>query len=137
MAKIKYDINIMKYISLFESLTGTKLKDCIADEKLLFVVQEGQIGRAIGKEGINVRKLNNILKKDIRIVEYSGDVLQFVQNMIYPLKVKAIEEIEGKITITGNDTKTKGMIIGRDSKNLNFLKDVVKRYFNIQEIKVV
>ena len=55
MTKIKYDANIMKYMSLFESITRVKLKDCIADDKLTFIVEEGGIGRAIGKNGSNAK----------------------------------------------------------------------------------
>lgn len=137
MTRIRYDITIMKYISLFESMTGTKLKDCIVDDKLIFVVQEGQIGRAIGKAGINVKRLNELLKKEIKIVEFSGNVIQFVANMIYPIRVQDIKEENGVISIIGGDTKTKGMLIGRESKNLHFLTDVVKRYFKIEQIRIV
>ena len=31
MARIKYDINLIKYISLFESITQVKVKDCISN----------------------------------------------------------------------------------------------------------
>jgi len=65
--KIKYDENLIKYISVFESITNTKLKDCIAeDDRLLFIVEEGQIGKAIGKQGSNIRRLEDLLKKRVR-----------------------------------------------------------------------
>ncbi len=137
MARIKYDMDLMKYISLFESLTNTKLKDCVSNEKLLFIVQEGQIGKAVGKQGINVKKIEGILKKEIRIVEFSENLVQFIQNMIYPLRAANIEEDQGIVTITGPDTKTKGLMIGREAKNLNHLKDIVKRHFSVEDIKVV
>jgi N utilization substance protein A len=137
VTRIKYDMNLMKYISLFESLTNTKVKDCVANEKLLFIVQEGHIGKAVGKQGINVKKIEGILKKDIRIVEFSENLIQFIQNMIYPLRASNIEEDQGTVTITGPDTKTKGLMIGREGKNLNYLKDIVKRHFSVEDIKVV
>ena len=50
MIKIKYDINLMKFISLFESITKTDVKDCFEiGGKLVFIVKEGNIGRALGK----------------------------------------------------------------------------------------
>jgi len=135
--KIKYDANILKYMSLFESLTRSKLKDCIVNERLLFVVEPNEIGKAIGKNGSNVHRLEGILRKKIRIVEFSPEVCQFVRNMIYPLQAKDVNEENGVVTITGPDTKTKGLMIGRDAKNLNLLKDIVRRYFSIEDIKVV
>lgn len=128
----------MKFISLFESLTRAKVKDCISGEtQLIFIVDENEIGKAIGKNGINVKKISNIVKKPIKIAEFSPDVVQFIKNFIYPVQVKDIVNENGVITITGIDTKTKGMLIGRESKNLNNLKDIVRRYFSIEDIKVV
>ena len=135
--KIKYDADILKFMTLFESLTRSKLKDCIVNEKLLFVVEPNEIGKAIGKNGSNVRRLEGILRKKIRIVEFNPEVCQFVRNMIYPLQAREVNEENSIVTITGPDTKTKGLMIGRDAKNLNFLKDIVKRYFSIEDIKVV
>ncbi|MBW2980555.1 NusA-like transcription termination signal-binding factor [Candidatus Woesearchaeota archaeon] len=135
--KIKYDADILKYMSLFESLTRSKLKDCIVNERVLFVVEPNEIGKAIGKNGSNVHRLEGILNKKIRIVEFNPDVCQFVRNMLYPLQATEVNEENSVVTISGPDTKTKGLMIGRDAKNLNFLKDIVKRYFEVEDIKVV
>ena len=67
MSKIKYDSESMKLITLFESMTGAKVKDCIANDKLVFVMEENEMGRAIGKNGINIKRLENKLKKKIKL----------------------------------------------------------------------
>ena len=136
MTRIKYDSNLMGYISLFERVTNAKLKDCISNERLLFIVQENQIGKAIGKGGVNIKKIEGMLKKKARVVEFNPDVKQFVKNMVYPLQVD-VELEDGIITIKGKDTKTRGLLIGRDSKNLDHLASVVKRYFDVGEMRVV
>jgi N utilization substance protein A len=136
MIRIQYDSNLMGYMSLFETLTQTKLKDCITGEKLIFIVEEGQIGKAIGKKGINVKKLEQALNKRIRIAEYSSDVLQFVKNLIYPLQVKDIRKEDNCIMVCADNTNTRSLLIGRERKNVNELKGIVKRYFNIDDIKV-
>ncbi len=135
--KIRYDANIIKFISLFESVTRAKVKDCMINERVVFIVHENEIGKAIGKNGINVRKLENIIKKKIKIVEFSSDVLQFIRNMIYPLQIKDMKNEDGIIKITGNDTKTKALLIGRESRNLKNLRNVVKRYFEIKNIMII
>ena len=138
--KIKYDINLMKFMSLFESLTRAKLKDCFVDEKsekLVFVVQEYQIRQALGKNASNVRRLEDSLKRKIKIVQYSSDLLDFVKNWIHPLKADNIEENEGIVTIASDDTKTKGLLIGKGGQNLRAAEDAIKRYFDIKEVKVV
>ncbi|HJO01478.1 MAG TPA: NusA-like transcription termination signal-binding factor [Candidatus Woesearchaeota archaeon] len=136
MVKIKYDIDIMKYMSLFESLSGAKVKDCIVNDVIFFIVHENEMGKAIGKQGSNIKRVENTLKKKIKLAEFNNDVSQFIQNLIYPLKAKEIKEEEGVVTIYVDDRKTKGMLIGRDRHNINSIKDIVKRYFKVEEIKV-
>jgi len=127
----------MKYISIFESLTGAKVKDCIADDSIIYIVHENEMGKAIGKNGSNIKRVENTLKKKIKLIEFNNDISQFIQNLIFPLKVKEIKEENSIVTIYGNDTRTKGMLIGRDRHNINSVKDIVKRYFDIEEVKVV
>ncbi len=87
--KIKLDTEAIRYITLFETLTGAIVKDCIVeDNKILFIVKEGYAGIAIGKNGKNVKKLNEILNKEIEVLEFSEDPITFVSNIFKPLKVK-------------------------------------------------
>lgn len=138
MIKIKYNANLMKFISLFESLTKAEVKDCFEmGERLVFIVKEGNIGKALGKGGNNVRRLEEMLNKKLRIIEFNNDLLQFIQNVVYPLKAKDIVEEDGVITITPPDSLTRGYLIGRGAVNLNITKGIVKRYFEIKDIKVI
>jgi len=125
----------MQYISIFESLTAAKVKDCIVNEQILFIVNENDMGKAIGKHGSTIKRIENMLKKKIRLVEFSSDIVQFVQNLIYPIKAKEIKEEGGIANIYCNDVKSKGMLIGRDRRNINFVNDVVKRHFEVEEVK--
>ena len=136
MARIKYNIDVIKYITLFESLTGAKVKDCIVNESIVFIIHENEMGKAIGKQGANIRRVENAIKKKIRLVEFNRDISQFIQNLISPIRAKEIKEEEGIVTIYGNDTQSRGLLIGRDRRNLNSVNDIVKRYFGVQEIKV-
>jgi len=137
VVRIKYNLDVMRYMSLFESLTGAKVKDCIVNDKVLFIIHENEMGKAIGKQGSNIKRVENTLKKKIKLVEFNNDVSQFVQNLISPLKAKEIKEEDMIVTIYGNDTKTKGILIGRDRRNINSTNDIVKRYFKVEEVKVV
>ncbi len=138
MIKIKYDVNLMKFISMFETITRAEVKDCFeAGEKLVFVVKEGNIGKALGKGGSNVKRLERILKRKLRIIEFNPDLLQFIQKVVFPSKVKDIIEEDGIVTITPPDSQTRGYLIGRGAVNLNTTKEIVKRYFEITDIKVI
>ncbi|HLC60638.1 MAG TPA: NusA-like transcription termination signal-binding factor [Candidatus Nanoarchaeia archaeon] len=137
MNRIKYDSELIKLITLFESMTGAGVKDCIAGDNLTFIVEENEIGKAIGKGGANIKKLESALKKRIRVVEFSSDVLQFVRNLVYPVEVPEVKNDRGIITINGKDANTRAMLIGRNHQNLKHINDVAKRYFDVKEIKIV
>jgi len=126
-------------MSLFEKVTKTELKDSFIDnnELLTFVVMEGQLGKAVGKKAVNVKALESMLKKKIKIVEFSPDMIKFIKNLIYPLKAEEITQEEKVIIIKGPDVKTKGLLIGRNAKNLRNTESIVKKYFEIDEIKVI
>ncbi len=135
--KIKYTKELLDIMGLFSAVTHAHLKDCFEiDETFYFVVEPGQIGKAVGKSAVNVKKLQEKLKKKIKIVEFNPTLVRFVTNFIFPFKVDSIEEEEGIITIKSQDRQTKGLLIGRNAKNLKIMTDVVKRYFTISEIKV-
>lgn len=128
----------MKIMSLFESITRTRLKDSFIDNNglLIFVVNPAMISKAVGKAGHNVKKLEKLLNRKIKIVEFNPSLLQFVSNLVYPLKLKGIEEADGVVTLTGPDTRTKGLLIGKNSQNLKNYTQIVKRYFDIKKIRV-
>ena len=137
MNRIKYDSELIKLITLFESMTGASVKDCIADDKLTFIVEENEMGKAIGKGGANIKKLEHALKKRIRVIDFNDDVTNFVRNMAYPSQVAEIKNENGIVKINGKDSNTRAMLIGRNRQNLNQISEIAKRYFDIKEIKVV
>ena len=81
----KYDQQTMQLISMFEQMTGSKLRDCFTvDDLQVFVVERGQIGRAVGRAGANVKKLAAALKSKIKIIEHSTELTEFVKNTVHP-----------------------------------------------------
>jgi transcription termination/antitermination protein NusA len=136
--RIKYDFALMKIISLFTSVTHADVKDCFEDRGgFTFVVPAGQAGKAIGKAGANIKKLELKLKKKVRVVEFNPDKMQCIQNFIKPLNVDEVEEREdGVIVLKSRDTHIKSLLIGRNAVNLRALEENVRRYFEVKEIKV-
>jgi len=137
MNKIKYDMRLIKYISLFETFTGVKAKDCINTNPTTFIVGENQIAKAIGKNGTNAKRLERAFNRKIKIVEFNPDILQFTKNLIYPLKIDKVYRKENTVIIDGENNATKALLIGRGGKNLENLTQIVKRHFDIDNIKVV
>ena len=136
-AKIIFDMNTMKFMSLFEKITRAQLKDCIVKESMiLFIVQPNEIAKAVGAKGANVKKLERMLKKKIKIVEFNPEPVNFIKNLIHPLQVKEITHDDGTYTMTASDLRTRGLLIGRNASYLRAYEEVVKRYFPIKELKV-
>lgn len=138
-SKIVFDMNILGYINAFGRMTRAAIKDCIVEEeRIIFIVEKGELGKALGKGAENIRKAAEMLKKKVKVVEYSDDLLGFIRNFIHPLKVDAMHEEDGIVVLESTDTKTKGLLIGRAAQNLRRLEEYVRRYFPaLKEIKVV
>lgn len=65
---IKFTTNEIRYIALFESMTGAMVKDCIVDDengRVTFLVKKGDMGLAIGKKGSTVAKVQKALDKGV------------------------------------------------------------------------
>ncbi|KYK26151.1 hypothetical protein AYK26_00860 [Euryarchaeota archaeon SM23-78] len=136
--KITFDTDMLKFMALFEKVTHARLRDCFFDrEKLVFLVEQGEMGKALGKNKTNVVKLEKMLNRKIKIVEFNLSRLQFITNYLAPLRITDIKEEGDVVIVTGADTKTKGLIIGIKAQNLRNLEKVVGKYFKVEEIKVV
>ncbi len=129
---MKLDQKTLGYISVFEKQTGASVKDCfVSENKLVFIVNEGNIGRAVGRKGINIKNLIYKFKKPIRVIEFNEDPVQFVRNLIYPIKAD-IENRDGKLVILTPDKIIKGKLFGRDKSNLKDMQSIIKRHYNIE-----
>ena len=137
MTRIKLNPEHIKFISLFNKITRVPARDCIIDEKTItFIVKFGDGSKAIGKAGVNAKRLEQMLSKRIKITELSEDLPSFIGNLCYPLKGLKISLEEENVVIIGPDVKTKGLLIGRNSQNLKKLEETAKRYFKFNTIKV-
>ncbi len=137
--KIVYDENTLKKMTLFESITGAKLKDFFDDEvqgRLVFIVSPGNLWRALGKGSVNVKKLEKSFGRKIKIVEFNADLITFIKNMAHPLKINDVIEEDGIVTIRHEDMQTKGLLIGKNARNLRNMETNIRRYFEVKEIKV-
>ena len=131
---MKLDLRKIQFINMFENLTGAGVLDFYEEENLIFIVKEGDLRQALGRKNENLRRLESMLKKKIRIIEFNKNPEVFLRNFTYPLSLKSIN-VEKNIATVYSDMKTKGLLIGRDHKNLQLINEVFKRYFDI-EVKV-
>jgi N utilization substance protein A len=139
LGTLKFDAETLGYMSLFERLTKAKLKDSFVDQNsvLVFVVQDGEIAKALGKQGRTAKMVTEKFKRKIKIAEFSSDLIKFIKNLILPYKVDSVSAEENTVILTSEDTQVKGLLIGKNGKNLRNYESTAQRYFpELKEIKV-
>ena len=140
---IKLTMDQMRKISLFQKITKVTPRDCIDDEKqdrLIFVINEGKMGLAIGKNGSNIKSLQNLLKRNIELVEYYNDPIKFLKNL---LNAKLIKEVKISTRADGSpqaiilvNPNDKGLVVGRAGRNAEKARLLAKRYFDIPSVVI-
>lgn len=137
--KFKYDMQTLGWMQAFEKITRARVKDCfVLQDKVCFVVEQGNLFKALGQNKKNIVKIEELLKRRVKIIEYDSNPLKFVANVLAPLRVSDIKEDNGIVTITGPDQKTKGLMIGARAANLRNFESIVQKFFpEIKELKVI
>ncbi|MHA1818621.1 MAG: NusA-like transcription termination signal-binding factor [Candidatus Heimdallarchaeota archaeon] len=138
---MKLSIDELKTMNIFVNITKVSPKDCIIDRKMdriIFVVKRGSIGTAIGKQGINVKKLKSALAKDIEIIEDDDSPEVFIKNALVPATVEKVVVVRRKnkpdlafVTIKQGQ---RGLAIGKDGRNIERARLLAKRHFDIENV---
>ena len=142
--KIKLTSDELRLMSLFQSITSATARDCILDERMdrvIFIVNKGHMGLAIGKGGTTIKHLQNVVGKKVELVEYSDDACKFISNI---LNSDLINEIKINVRIDGTkqavvivDAKKKGVVVGREGRNAEKARILARRYFQISNVLIV
>ncbi|MBT8242629.1 MAG: NusA-like transcription termination signal-binding factor [Nitrosopumilus sp.] len=140
---IKLTTDQMRMMSLFQNVTGATARDCVEDEKqdrVIFVVNTGKMGLAIGKGGVHIKSLQNIVKRNVELVEFDEDPAKFLSNL---LNSKLISEVKinkrpdgSKQAIVMVDPRKKGIVVGREGRNAEKARLLAKRYFDISSVLI-
>lgn len=140
MTKIRLTSDEIKYMILFESLTGATVKDCVRGTNAMgFVIKKGDMGLAIGRGGANIEKVRDVIGKSVWVVEFSDDVENFIKNLFQPIKVKRvrINNKENKRTaIIEVARRDKRNVVGHEGNRINIAKQLAKRHTNIDDINI-
>jgi transcription termination/antitermination protein NusA len=141
--KIKLTSDELRLMSLFQSVTSVTARDCVVDDKMervIFIVNRGQMGLAIGKGGATIRQLQNVVTKKVELVEYSDDASDFVRNILNPQMVndvKITHRTDGsKQAVVLVDAKRKGIVVGKEGRNAEKARLLAKRYFQISNVLI-
>lgn len=142
--KIKLTYEELGLMSIFQNVSGAMARDCVIDDKddrVIFVVNSGEMGLAIGKSGQSIKNVQRAIGKSVELVEYSDDVKVFISNALGPKFVEDIrlsEKLNGaKIATVVVDPRKKGAIVGRNGRNAEKARLLAKRYFEIDTIHIL
>lgn len=141
--KIKLTSDELRLMSLFQSITCVTARDCVVDDKMdrvIFIVNKGQMGLAIGKGGATIRQLQNVVARKVELVEYSDDASDFVRNILNPQMVNDVKitvRTDGsKQAVVLVDAKRKGVVVGKEGRNAEKARLLAKRYFQISNVLI-
>jgi NusA-like KH domain protein len=129
-----FDTDILRVINAFESITGTEVRDCVCSETIYFLINPGKMALAIGKNGQNIKMAEKMLKKSIKIFEWSEDCEQFIKNMIPSTKKIDINGDKATLSI---ETEKRGMVIGKKGSNIKIIREFLERNSNIKNLKIL
>jgi N utilization substance protein A len=143
MPEIKLSSEQLSLMSAFQSITGATAKDCVVDEKLnrlIFVVAKGQMGLAIGKEGVSVKKLERSVRRPVEVVEWADGIEELMRNALGAKHVQRVEisdRLDGtKGVVVFVDPRKKGAVLGLGGRNAEKVRMLARRYFDITNVQI-
>ncbi len=129
----------IQMMNTLDFIARVPAKDCIvAGNKVVFLVPEEAIKKAIGKKGAKVKELQEKIRKKVEIFEYTNEPKNFLQKAFSKAKIQSIEikEINGKKIVFVKPDKEGKEIILRNLGRLKSVKELAKRNYGIEEIRV-
>ncbi|MCD6403016.1 MAG: NusA-like transcription termination signal-binding factor [Candidatus Aenigmarchaeota archaeon] len=132
------DTETIRLINLFENITGATVRDCIVEEGIVYyVVDEGKIRIAIGKNGSAIKSAEKIIGKKIKVFEFDKDPVKFVKKMIpKTIDVELKVNDNKRIIFVKVPKKDKPFVIGRNGRNIKIYRKILERNHKIDDIKV-
>ncbi len=134
MVEIELTGDDLSIFSNFEAITRVMPSDYLNTESsIIFLVSPESLGKAIGKQASNIKKLTSLFKKRVIVIADSNDVEVFLKNFfgnitIYDIDVRDI--MGEKAIMLTIDEKDRGIAIGRDGERVKAAKTLLKKKFN-------
>jgi N utilization substance protein A len=140
VTELSFDTETLGYIRLFEERTGARVKDCFeAEDKLIYLVQPGEIHKAVGPGGVVVDRFKGMLKKEIQVIEYSDAEETLVRNIFFAFSPRSVEiapKGKGRHATVTVDPAWKARAIGKGGKNLKIARAILLRHTAVDSISV-
>ena len=140
LSKMKtIDMQDMRHLNLFGKITQVRTRFCFNYNNLIiFWVPKNLVSRAIGENGRNIKRINEILSKKVKVVskpEGIHEIKRFVEAIVSPVTFKDLEVKDNEIILTAG-FQSKAALIGRNRRRLHELQKILKDYFG-KELRII
>ncbi len=138
--KIKLGADEIKSMTLFENLTGARVKDCVQEGNSMgFLVEKGDMGLAIGKNGANIMKVRKVIGKPIYLMEFFENQDKFIKKLFQPIDIKnaMVYDVKNeKVGVVEIKKRDNSKVVGRGGRRIKIARKLAQRHFGITNIKV-
>ena len=134
------NMQTIRYINLLDRASNVKTSKCYTyNNAIIFAVPKNLVSKAIGPDASNVRLIQEKLGKRVRIIEEPngiGDILKFIQDIVYPIKFKAIDIKNKDVLVSAGNAQNKAALLGRNKRRFLEMQKIVNDFFN-KEFRIV
>lgn len=147
MSELNLSQESIGLIAEAEKRLRARIKDAVDEgERIVFITEKGHLGQALGKEAKNLQMMRELLKKDVKFVEWDDDKQVFVRNLFKPFDIQTVR-LENLPVPEGSpprlraivevEAKDKGKAIGKNGRNIASIRHIAKRHHEIDEVQII
>ncbi|MEK6978841.1 MAG: NusA-like transcription termination signal-binding factor [Candidatus Micrarchaeota archaeon] len=129
----------LNFFSAFERITGVIPIDFISTEfGMYYLVSKPDLGKAIGKNGANIQRLRDSLRRKVVVIGDNSDIEDFMRGFFSNVEIISVELREApgqKVLFLTIAEKDRGIAIGKSGERIKAAKEFMKKKFNA-EIKL-
>jgi len=133
------NMQFIRYANLFGRVTRIRTNHCFEyNNTIVFAVPRRFVGQAIGEDNKNLKQLNHLIGKKVKIVpipDGKEDIENFVSVIVSPAKFRAIEIKDGE-AIMNASTQNKASLIGRNKVRLEEMEGILGQYFGVRKLRI-
>ncbi len=134
------DMQTMRYINILDRASKVKTRKCfIYNNTIIFAVPRDMMSKAIGFNASNVRKIQDVLGKKVRIIEEPNgidDAKIFIEDIVNPVRFKSLEVKDSSFILTAGGTQVKATLLGRNKRRYQELDKIMQDTFGM-ELKIL
>ena len=132
----------MRHINIFSRTTKVSTKYTFDyNNTVVFAVPRSKMSLAIGKNAENVKKINGLIRKKIKIIAMPAKddikgIEKFVGDLVAPIEVSKVVLDGNSVVVTAN-RMSKASLIGRNRAREKELLEILKNQFGVINLKIV